>query len=90
MLNILLIFHILLLCLIIIFILLNKGKGSEIGTTFNSSNINFMNAKESSSLIKKIIVILSLISLLSMSLINITNKNYKNNQEKPIIKLLDK
>ncbi len=89
MLNFLLIFHIIISCLLIIFILLNKGKGSEIGATFNS-NVDFMSSKESNSLIKKIIITLTIILLISITLINITNNKQKTNQEKAIVKIIEK
>ncbi|HIH2763886.1 MAG TPA: preprotein translocase subunit SecG [Candidatus Azoamicus sp.] len=89
MLNFLLIFHIIISCLLIIFILLNKWKGSEIGATFNS-NVDFMSSKESNSLIKKIIITLTIILLISITLINITNNKQKTNQEKAIVKIIEK
>lgn len=89
MLNFLLIFHIIISCLLIIFILLNKGKGSEIGATFNI-NVDFMSSKESNSLIKKIIITLTIILLISITLINITNNKQKTNQEKAIVKIIEK
>jgi protein translocase SecG subunit len=89
MLNFLLIFHIIISCLIIIFILINKGKGSEIGATFNN-NVDLMSSKESNSLIKKIIIILTIIFLISITLINITNNKQNNNQEKEIVKIIEK
>lgn len=89
MLNFLLAFHIILAGLLIIFILLNKGKGSEIGATFNN-NIDFMSSKESNSLIKKIIIILTILLLSSTIFINITNNTQKINQEKAIVKIIEK
>ncbi|CAB3976465.1 preprotein translocase subunit SecG [Candidatus Azoamicus ciliaticola] len=89
MLNFLLTFHIILAGLLITFILINKGKGSEIGATFNN-NIDFMSSKESNSLIKKIIIILTILLLLSIIFINITNNKQKNNQEKEIVKIIEK
>lgn len=89
MLNFLLIFHIIISCLLIILILVNKGKGSEIGATFNN-NIDFMSSKESNSLIKKIIITLTIILLISITLINITNNKLQNNQEKTIVKIIEK
>ncbi|HIH2762964.1 MAG TPA: preprotein translocase subunit SecG [Candidatus Azoamicus sp.] len=89
MLNFLLIFHIILAFLLIIFILLNKGKGSEIGATFNN-NIDFMNSSESSSLIKKVIIILTILLITSTTLINITNNKQKIDQEKEIVKIIEK
>ncbi|HIH2763881.1 MAG TPA: preprotein translocase subunit SecG [Candidatus Azoamicus sp.] len=89
MLNFLLVFHIILACLLIIFILLNKGKGSEIGATFNN-NIDFMSSGESNSLIKKIIVILTILLIISITLINITNNKQKIIEEKEIVKIIEK
>lgn len=89
MLNFLLVFHIILACLLIIFILLNKGKGSEIGATFNN-NIDFISSGESNSLIKKIIVILTILLIISITLINITNNKQKIIEEKEIVKIIEK
>ena len=89
MLNFLLAFHIILAGLLIIFILINKGKGSEIGATFNN-NIDFMSSKESNSLIKKIIIILTILLLSSTIFINITHNKQKINQEKAIVKIIEK
>jgi protein translocase SecG subunit len=89
MLNFLLAFHVILAGLLITFILINKGKGSEIGATFNN-NIDFMSSRESNSLIKKIIIILTILLLLSIIFINITNNKQKINQEKEIVKIIEK
>ena len=89
MLNFLLAIHIILAGLLITFILINKGKGSEIGATFNN-NIDFMSSKESNSLIKKIIIVLTILLVLSIVFINITNNKQKINQEKEIVKIIEK
>ncbi len=80
--------HIIFSILLIFFILLNKGKGSEIGTSFGNFQENIFNNQNSSSLIKKIIILLSIIIVitsLSSSYINKIEKkqliNDKINQE---------
>lgn len=90
MLNVLLIFHIILSCLIILFILLSKNKGSEIGIAFTNTNTDILNFKESNSLLKKIIVILSIMILLSTISINFLNKKNKNTSNEAIVKLIEK
>ncbi len=89
MLDFFLAFHIILAGLLITFILINKGKGSEMGATFNN-NIDFMSSKESNSLIKKIIIVLTILLVLSIVFINITNNKQKINQEKEIVKIIEK
>ena len=82
------IFHIIISCLLIIFILLNKGKGSEMGATFNN-NTDLMSYKESNSLIKKIILILSILIVISIAIINI-NVNKQKQYEQKIINIIEK
>lgn len=80
-LKILLLVYIICLCFLIIFILINKGKGAEIGATFNSSTNDIFGSKGSSSIIKKIIILLAILVLSINLFINIISKDehkYKN------------
>ena len=75
MLKLILITHIICSCLLIIVILMNKGKGAEIGATFNSSENNLFGSKGSSSILNKIIVSMALLSLVTNISINLINKD---------------
>lgn len=88
MINILLILHVIVSCLLIIFILLNKGKGSETGMlTINTDVLNF---KDSNSLLKKIIIFLSILTLISTISINTLNQKIKNKTADAIVKIIEK
>lgn len=76
------ILHILLACLIITLILLNKGKGSEIGVTFGDVQEKLFGSQGSNSFLKKLIIICALFLLatnISMTLINKHSDNTKKN-----------
>ncbi|HFL8824369.1 MAG TPA: preprotein translocase subunit SecG [Candidatus Azoamicus sp. OHIO1] len=76
--KILLTLHIACAILIISFILINKGKGSEIGATFGNSQESIFGSQGSNSLLKKIIIALSIIFVI----INFSMTNmYKNNTQ---------
>lgn len=90
MLKILLIIHIILSCLIIMLILLDKSKGADAGATFSTTNTELINIKESNTLIRKIITSLAIIMVILSISINVINyKNAEIKNQKPIIKLLD-
>lgn len=72
-------------CLLILFILMSKGKGAEIGATFNSSTNEIFGSKGSSSILNKIITFLALLVLSTNLLINVINKNEKTTN--PIINI---
>lgn len=74
--NAAIIVYIILAILIISLILLNKGKGSEIGANFTTSQESILGTQSSNTFIKKIIAILSIMFII----LNITITNaYKNN-----------
>ncbi len=85
MLKLILITHILCSCLLIIVILMNKGKGAEIGATFNTSENNLFGSKGSSSILNKIIVSMVLLSLLTNISINLINTDLKEKKNYPTI-----
>ena len=71
-----LIIYIICLFFIIILILLSRGKGAEIGATFNSSSIDLFGSKGSNSIINKLIIITAIIALITNISLNFINKNY--------------
>ncbi len=76
--KIILIIYIILSTLLIITILLNKGKGSEIGATFDSSS-DIFGSKGSNAILNKIIITIALMILIINILINTKNLNIKKN-----------
>lgn len=80
-----LIIYVMCSCLLIFFILMSKGKGAEIGATFNSSTNELFGSKGSSSILNKIITFLALFALSTNLLINVINKNEKEKITNPII-----
>lgn len=89
-LNILILVHIIVSFLIILFILLNKSKGSEISANFNTPNANLIDLRNTNTFLKKIIILLALTSLFLTFSISHISKNIKNIKEKPIVTLIDK
>lgn len=80
--NILLTTQIVLSISIILLILVHKGKGSEIGASFGNNQDSIISKQTSSSIIKKIIIIISIfiaINTLSISYLNKTPNNFKQN-----------
>jgi len=76
--QIILIIHIIISLSIIFLILINKGKGAEIGATFGSDQESLFGSHGSNSFIRKIIIFLSItfvITCISMTLLN-KNKNH--------------
>jgi len=68
---------------------MNKGKGAEIGATFNSSTNEIFGSKGSDSVLNTIIIILASISLIANLFINTMNKNEKEKTIEPIVKMYD-
>jgi len=87
--QILLISHIILAISIIFLVLINKGKGSEIGATFSNEQKNLLGSQESNSLIKKIITICSIIFIFSCISITILNNKKSNIENTSIIESSD-
>ncbi len=75
--NLILIIYIIISLLVIIFILMSRGKGAAVGATFNSSSIDLFGSKGSNSIINKIIVVLYVILLIINISLNMMNKNIK-------------
>ena len=82
-----LIIYVMCSCLLIIFILMSKGKGAEIGATFNSSTNEIFGSKGSSSILNKIITFLAVLALSTNLLINVINKNENEKITHPIINI---
>ncbi len=89
-LNILLILYIIVLCLLILFIILNKSKGAEIGASFTNTNTEILNIKESNSIIRKIIITLAILALLLIISISLVKKIEINKHDTAIVSILKK
>lgn len=90
MLTIMLIIYIILSLLLIIFILINKGNGAEIGATFNSSTNDIFGSKGSNSILNKIIIFIAIMSLIANISINLINKNIKKKNIEPLVNIYEK
>lgn len=93
MLKFLIIIYIIFSFLLILLILINKGKSSDTGGLTLDSMNNMFGSKESSSIFNKIIVFLAVFLLLNIFLINLTNNKINKNEFKnttDIVKNIDK
>lgn len=75
--------HLILSLTIIFLILLHKGKGSEIGASFGNSQDSILSNQTSNTIIKKIIIIMSIfiaINIISISYLYKSNNNFTQNK----------
>lgn len=85
MLNLLLAVHLICSILLIIFILLNQGKGSEL-SILNQNN-DILSSKDSNLFLNKLIIFIVIISILINFLITIFIKDFSSSSKKPIVNL---
>ena len=85
MLNFFLIFHILITVFLIFFILLSRGKGSEVGA-LNTGN-EFLSTRSSNSILNKVIILLAVLSLFSNFSINFVSKNSLEKRQDPLVNI---
>ena len=85
MLNLLLVAHLICSLLLIIFILLNQGKGSEL-SVLNQNN-EILSSKDSSLFLNKLIIFVVIFSILINFLISIFIKDFSSSIKKPIVNL---
>ena len=86
MLKLIIIFYIVFSFLLICLILINKGKGAEMGGITSSEN-DLFGSKGSNNILNKIIIFTALVLLMLNILINITNNNIKKNDVQPSINI---
>lgn len=84
MLNLLLIIHVICSVLLIFFILLNQGKGSEL-SVLNQNN-ELLNSKDSSLLLNRIIIFIAILSVIIIFFIS-RYKNVTIDIHKPVVNL---
>ena len=86
MLKLIIILYIVFSFLLICLILINKGKGAEMGGITSSEN-DLFGSKGSNNILNKIIIFKALVLLMLNILINITNNNIKKNDVQPSINI---
>lgn len=85
--NFLLVFYIAVVFFLIFFILLSKGKGSEIGAL--SSSEDFFGPKNSNTLFNKLVIIFVLLTVFLNFSLNVVSKSSFYRSQKPIVNVSD-
>lgn len=88
MLNILILIHIIFSILLILLILINKGKGSDSGGIINSSMNDFFGNKESFSILNKLTMFVAILLLFTTILITVLNNKIEILENEPVIKII--
>jgi len=79
--NFLMLIYLIFSFILVFLILMDKGKGAEIGATFNDSTNEFFGNYGSASILNKIIIIVALVLLFINILINTTSNNEQIKQD---------
>lgn len=85
MINLFLTLHLICSIILIIFILINKGKGSDLGAI--NQNNELLSHKDSNSILNKIIIVIVLLSLSINISLTFLNKNTSDKSGKTIVDL---